>query len=336
MTAQLHKEDNTREEIFHYIREQIQKSEDREFEANVTVLGNLFKKSGPTIDHHLKALEKEGRIFDTGKRGKYGRKIYRLSHTEEEVKPPSAEIITPLDDKSVLDLLIQVRDHALGLDIPEPTVVQDQIELEIPTQTVEKMEPKVEVETPAPEIQVEKEAPVQEEPKQDEFLQQLEQREKSLEEQIDDFKARASVMPKAQDLLTKNDREILAVMNQDLHQFILYLQDLSQQLSTVEDKNFILRLLDEREKHLETIKQQEEEIKNLQMQIRILQSEQSKQKEEKLDLSRVQFMISRLTMTVDNYVDLPGHAKQLKANDFKKQHTKELNDLYKYIAGLED
>jgi predicted nuclease with TOPRIM domain len=162
----------------------------------------------------------------------------------------------------------------------------------------------------------------------------MEQREKTLDEKIDDFMLRTKAIPAPEDILKKDDREILAVMNETIHQNIQYLRNLEDQLSTVENKQMILQLVDERAKLMEDLKEQGNTIDDLMADMKSLKAEKQ-EKEEAIDPGRVRFMQQRILATLDNHVELPNHAMALGKHEFRKNLTKEINDLVRYVLGLD-
>jgi biotin operon repressor len=355
MNAQV-KED-TRDKILQHVTDMLNEYETAEGPVSATKIAKSFKIASPTVQYHMDHLVNEGKLVDTGhKSGK--QRIYRL---------PMLKKVFSLDDNAgFMQKLMDVKNRALASHI-QPAhphehsqnldnssvmsrEIHDQLEGvdtgNAKTKADLEITPEIEdlkVEEPIEQLDLNKEHEEEineissldeAKPEEDPMLHILEDRENSLEEQIDDFLGRAKSIPSAENILQQNDREILAVVNETIHQNILYLQDLTQQLSTVQDKRFVQTLIDDRNSNLQTIEEMKQQIQSMRDQILLLQAE-NKKHQEAINLDRVKFMYGRIVHTVDSFVDLPNQSMALKKNEFRKQHTKELNDFYRYIAQID-
>lgn len=153
-----------------------------------------------------------------------------------------------------------------------------------------------------------------------------------LDDKIQSFLEKANSIEESTALLKKEDREILSVINETIQQNLVYLNDLSEQLSTVENKELIQHLIDERNKQQKEIENLREENKQLRAS---LQSQSRKQSKSSIDPNRIRFMQQRLVHTLDSYVELPNHALALQRKEFRSNMMKEIRDLVHYVLKLE-
>ncbi|TWJ96551.1 hypothetical protein CHCC20442_1511 [Bacillus licheniformis] len=158
---------------------------------------------------------------------------------------------------------------------------------------------------------------------------EVETKELTLDEKIEQFLKTSNQLPDAHMLLEHEDKEILAVMNETIQQNILYLQDLSQQLSTVQNKDLILALIDDKTRLEEKVKRLEEEVE--------IARNQAKQVEDQyeIDPKRVRFMQQVAISTLDDYLNQPNQSLALGRKDFRNKMTKEINDLANYVLRIE-
>lgn len=316
MGAALHRKVD-RSQVYHEVARMISESPDKEVEISTSDLADQFGVQPPTMEYHLSKLVEEGKLIVSPKRGRYNRKIYRLPHDQKDSKD-STEILTPettekfknfLQDyldkvKKEKELEEKAKDKQEQIDVEQHDETEDTEEvLEEKTEQIEEKE------------EIQQEMPYKE--------------ELTLDEQIENFLNKANKVPNAEMLLSRDDREILSVMNETIRQNLVYLQDLSEQLSTIQNKQLIIGLIEERNKNLDTIKHLEDELENAKKII-------SKTKEKyEIDPNRVRFMQQVIVSTIDDYLNLPNHAIALKRKSFRDKVMKEISDLVKYVLGIE-
>jgi|SRR5579875_21162 len=356
MNAQAKRVD--REDILKYIKELIEKSPDKEVELSVTDVAKDFGVTQPTMIYHINHLVKSGELIQTNKTGRYNRKVYKL--------PTNTVVSNVVLSEELREKLISIKNQALQNQKAAQHINKDGVKPE----TEKKKE--IVIETPVNkyniidndlkdrDIEEQKNEPLEQnkEEKINHLIEdnsnevvtssvekainsevkaiqkEMEQREKTLDEKIDDFLMRYKAIPDPQDILKLEDKQILAVMNETIHQNMQYLRNLEDQLSTVENKQMILQLVDERAKLLDDLKEQSQKIKNLMDDIQLLKAEK-KEKEQAIEPGRVRFMQQRILATLDDFVELPNHAMALRKHEFRKNMTKEINDLVRYVLGLE-
>lgn len=119
-------------------------------------------------------------------------------------------------------------------------------------------------------------------------------------------------------------------MNETIQQNIVYLKDLSEQLTTVENKQLIQHLIDDRNRMNKEVEKLQRELEETRK-----QSQQNLEKYE-IDPNRVRFMQQMIFDTLDNYVNQPNHALALGRTNFRNKISKEINDLVKYTLHLEN
>jgi DNA-binding transcriptional ArsR family regulator len=340
-----------REQVLKRVAELIRESGNLEAEVSAADLAKEFGVQPATMDYHLKRLLDEGELVLSNKRGRYNRKIYRLPATSSfdplpETDQETTEVITPLDDKDILAKLIKAKEEALGIDIQKKLTIPIQ-ELPIapedddtseyaPGTGIDYFTPEGKAFNPDVQKLMDEQQSIHFKtdvlsPKQHEFLKGLEERQKSLDEQIRDFQMRNSVTS-AEVMLKKDDKEILSVAIESISQFATFLKDLTEQLSTIEDKRFIQALIEDRNENLRKIEELEKENAELQKQVQKSSPKESQDERER----RAQLMVQRILHTVDTFVELPSHSMVLSKNDFRKNITKEVMDLYRYGANLDD
>ncbi|WAT23448.1 helix-turn-helix domain-containing protein (plasmid) [Bacillus halotolerans] len=330
MSAMPHRKIN-RDDVYKEIVNMIEQNDRREAEVSITDLANKFGIQGPTMDYHLAKLVEEGKLVVAPKRGKYKRKIYKIpsevksgNMSEEERQP--TQVITPSESQESYD---NYKDFLASLtgefdnpdqkdeteDLMEPQISEEEYQEE-QNNTLENLENNdndQEIQS-----QIKESIPLESDTK-----------ELSLDEKIERFLKTSNQLPDAHMLLEHEDKEILAVMNETIQQNILYLQDLSQQLTTIQNKELIQHLIDER-------KRLEEQIKRLEDEVEVARS-QAKQVEEQfeIDPQRIRFMQQLLISTLDDYLNQPNQSLALGRKDFRNKMTKEINDLVNYALKIE-
>ncbi|QHW35775.1 helix-turn-helix transcriptional regulator (plasmid) [Paenibacillus rhizovicinus] len=332
-TARTRKVD--RQELFDHIANLIKNSPNQQSEISSTDLAHEFQVEPPTMDHHLKALVKDGLIRATERRGRYNRKIYVLT---DESSGPSIPVSVPKEEGSseigsAGRKWLEQRRAGTGSSV---TDISSRFKTDDESATTEQDASPL-TPQPAPALR-------EEEARQPELPIDLDPvaapapsvgiPEFSLDQKIQDFLARSNSIPSAEVVLQKTDRDILAVVNETIQQNMIYLKDLMDQLSTVTDKNLILGLVEERNQLMGKITKLEEEVKGHVAMITNMQK-QNKQEQDKIDQNRVKMMYQVMVNTIDRFVDQPNQSMALSRNEFRKQVTTELSNLVKYVLGAE-
>ncbi|MCD7911067.1 winged helix-turn-helix transcriptional regulator [Bacillus velezensis] len=315
-----------REDVYKEVVEMIEKNENKEAEVSATDLANKFGIKSPTMDYHLNKLVEEGKLEILSRRGKYNRKIYKLPSESKdnnisEQEQKSTQVITPSKSSESYN---NYKDFLASLDDKIDTSSQK----DDPEDLIEHQSPKEEVQEEENNIPEHYNPETQ--PRLEESIPStLDTRELTLDEKIERFINTSNQLPDASMLLRHEDREILAVMNETIQQNILYLQDLSQQLSTIQNKELIQHLIDDR-------KRLEDQIKRLEDEVEIARN-QAKQVEEQfeIDPQRIRLMHQLAISTLDDYLNQPNHSLALRRKDFRNKMTKELNDLVNYALKIE-
>jgi len=318
MTATLRMKKVDRQDLYKKIAEKIKQSPLKQAEISASDLADEFGVEPPTMDHHLKKLVSEGMLLVSPRRGRYNRKIYLLPENKENVV---THLQTGLSDQSAARRWLEERRRMAAAAAGKPL---DDTKSEQQNANLDQ-----DIKAPVQDVKPEEraESPGKAEP--------LEVKELTLDERIQDFLARSSSVPSAESVLQKSDRDILAVVTESIQQHMIYLRDLTEQLSTVQDKTLILGLIEERNQNLERIRQLEEEVKGYINTISQLQKQPTEQKN-KLDPQRVRYMHQVIINTVDSFVELPNHAMALKRGEFRKQIAEEISNLVKYVLQIDN
>jgi DNA-binding transcriptional ArsR family regulator/Txe/YoeB family toxin of Txe-Axe toxin-antitoxin module len=337
-----------REDVYQYIVSLIKNSRTGEVEISTSQLAQHFGIKGPSMDYHLKNLVENGSLIVSEKRGSYNRKIYKLPGMR------TPEIVSSLKEDNLLEKLKEVKNKALGATKSSLTdaAKTKQAHFRVVTPLTPRPDPEPEVETqfqqeqelqkdtkkelnPNPQSEATAKSEPDLDPEKMKLVEELKKREKTLEEKINDFLERTKAVPQPQEILTKTDREILAVMNETIHQNILYLKDLEQQLSTVETKTLVQQLIDDRNQNLQKIEKLEQELKEAYRRLSEASQVQQRQASNAPDPQRIRMMHQVIAATVDQFVDLPNHAMALAKGEFRKNLNKEITNLIQYVLGLE-
>ncbi|WP_218154806.1 hypothetical protein [Paenibacillus sp. UNC496MF] len=323
----------------------IKKSRNGEAEVSTSHLAEHFGVKGPSMEYHLKNLVEEGSLLLSDRRGAYNRKIYKLPGGR------AMNVQTPLSGDALKEQLIKIKDQALGIGSAAKTSEQEKPSSDLPPvrrlHVVTPLHPEKQGEQPAAQEQIwdeEQEKRLQkareqldkEDREKEQLLRDLERREKTLEEKIDDFTERTRAVPQPQEMLTKDDREILAVMNESIQQNILYMKDLAQQLSTVETKAMVQHLIEDRNQNLEKIAKMEQELKDTYRRLNEAQQAQSNKESNAPDPGRIRMMQQLIAATVDQFVDSPNHTMALNKGEFRKNLNKDITSLIQYVLGIQN
>lgn len=311
-----------RNQIYREIAQLIEASPDKEAEISSSELADRFGVESPTMDYHLKKLVTDGYLAVSPKRGRYNRKIYRLpadAKTPKSEEPSKTKVHKPFENPESASKFQQFLEEHKQKSAAKP--VQDQ-----PKEEKKKEEQlPVQERKPMPQPESVVQAPAKPKPAEPVQIKEL-----TLDEKIQRFLNDANKVHDANVLLSHEDKEILSVMNETIQQNIVYLKDLSEQLSTLQNKELIQGLLDDRNRMQDQLKRAEEEAKQARA-----QADQTIEKYE-VDPQRVRFMHQLIIDTVDQYVKLPNHAMALGRQDFRKKVSKEVSDLVKYVLHLEE
>lgn len=317
-----------REQIYREIVKMIEQSPEREVEISSSDLADQFGVQAPTMDYHLNKLVEEGYLSLSPKRGRYKRKIYRLPHQahehiteniKEKKEKPKIELHDTFTPESAERFREFLEKH-IKKDKKEEKGNQTVAE-EIETREENKNEDISSKEIHSIDAGFSLTKNKIEEP--------IQVKELTLDEKIERFLQQANQVHDAQELLRHEDREILSVMNETIHQTVVYLKDLSEQLSTVQNKELIQHLIDDRNRMQQKVQRLEQELDETRMQL----NQTVKQYE--LDPNRIRFMHQLIIDTIDDYINRPNHALALGRTEFREKVSKEISDLVKYVLHLE-
>ncbi|UYX56057.1 helix-turn-helix domain-containing protein (plasmid) [Bacillus thuringiensis] len=346
-----------RDDVYREVAKEIELSPNGEAEISSSNLADKFGVQGPTMDYHLKVLVKDGALILLDRRGKYNKKVFKLpsdANLVESNDSAQTNIHIPFQSKESQDKfndfiqqyqkskstnteVIESKQEHKDTVQENKTIEQQEDELiakdpgkylsnvfaAVPPEEVEKPE---EVEGPE-EVEVPE---VQESiPDHTVNAANFEIKELTLDEKIEKFLNKTNQVHNAEELLSHQDKEILSVMNETIQQNIVYLKDLSEQLTTVDNKQLIQHLIDDRNRMNSEVEKLQKELEETRK-----QSQQTVEKYE-IDPNRVRFMQQMIFDTLDNYVNQQNHALALGRIPFRNKISKEVNDLVKYTLRLE-
>lgn len=344
-----------REDVYDEVFKAIQQSPNKEAEISVSDLANRFGVQGPSMDYHLNVLVEKGDLILSDRRGKYNKKIYKLPESNISNQPNQNEQIdiqvpfasedakskfdafiknhlkesdqtkTNENDNSPNDTEIKTNNNDISDDIVKKDI-DDKLADENPGEYIRQVfSPEEVIEEKIEEVnQVNNPEVIIDSNKTNIEVKQL-----TLDEKIARFLNQTNQVHDAQELLSHQDKEILSVMNETIQQNMVYLKDLSEQLTTIDNKQLIQHLIDERNRLNKEIGRLQQELDTTRK-----HSQQTKEKFE-LDPNRIRFMQQIVFDTLDNYVNQPNHALALGRINFRNKLTKEINDLVKYVLHLE-
>lgn len=326
-----------RDDIYNEIKMQILSNPDNYMELKMNELADRFNVSSPTLDYHLDKLVQEGKLILSKKRGKYKRKIYRLPNDVYEKEKQNKKSVSRSENQqnNILtpDAVERFKDFLSSFTTDEVKIEKENEEEHTTTTADEVNIQETKEETPRihdlEKEDTKLEIPKKEETPKKEESYELDPKPLTLDERIEKFLNEAKQVHEADMLLQHEDREILSVINETIHENMVFLKDLSEQLSTIQNKKLIQALIDERNQNKEYIQRLEKEVK----QAREL-ANQTKDKYQ-IDPNRVRFMQQMIVATIDDYVNQPNHALALGRRDFRNKVTKEVSDLVRYVLGLE-
>lgn len=350
-----------RDDVYKEVAKEIELSPNGEAEISSSNLADKFGVQGPTMDYHLSVLVKNGALILSDKRGKYNKKIFKLpSNTNviENKNDAKADVHIPFQSKESQEKFnnfieqykkktkaknnesAEVKEEQKDVVQENKAIEQQEDELIAnnpgkyltnvftPVQTEEVEEPK-KVEAPEEAKEVEVSEVKESAPEHTVDAASFEIKELTLDQKIEKFLNKTNQVHNAEELLSHQDKEILSVMNETIQQNMVYLKDLSEQLTTVNNKQLIQHLIDDRNRlnsEVEKLQKELEEARN--------QSQQTVEKYE-IDPNRVRFMQQMIFDTLDNYVNQQNHALALGRIPFRNKISKEVNDLVKYALRLE-
>lgn len=343
-----------RNELIEYITEEIEKNPNKEFELSVTDLGKKYDVQGPTMDYHIKKLL-DDKVFEVSrKKGKYSRKILVMPGSEqavhdspiinnmssfkdliqEKIKNGELKIKSTTDSNDtdkVKKETVETIDHNSKSvddeleDFLDSPIIPDELKEDskgdigdiidipiLPGELVKEKSYEVEVLDVGHHTQDKIEVPGL-----------------SLDHKIKRFLEESSKIPTANQLISRQDKEVISVMTESIQQHMVYLKDLMDTLKLVETLNMVRELIDERNKMLEEMQQMREEHRAL------ISSIHSNGNQVNVDPQRVRLMHQIIINTVDTYLDQPNHALALNRVEFRNSITKEVGDLANYILGIE-
>lgn len=349
-----------RNDLIKYITEEIEKSPNKEFELSVTDLGKKYDVQGPTMDYHIKKLLEENVFVVADKKGKYSRKILVLPGSEQaqpkapvinnmssfkdliQQKIDSGELkinnndiddeieeITPVDsttqDKPSVGEILKSNVSLVKTDSSKDTYDEPLLPEEVEKVEVEEIENMYD----EPLLPEESKNEVQILDKGHHTVDRYEAPGLTLDNKIRRFLEESNKIPTANQLISRQDKEVISVMTESIQQHMVYLKDLMDTLKLVETLNMVRELIDERNKMLEEMQQMREEHRSL------ISSIQNDANQVSVDPQRVRLMHQIIINTVDTYLDQPNHSLALNRVDFRNSITKEVGDLANYILGIE-
>lgn len=349
-----------RDDVYREVVKEIELSPNGEAEISSSNLADKFGVQGPTMDYHLSVLVKNGSLILSDKRGKYNKKIFKLpsdANVIENKSDAKAEVHIPFQSKESQEKynnFIEQYKKANSKNNKADESKEEQKDAVQENKTIEQQEDELIAHNPgkyvtsvfetiqSEEVEEPNEVKKPEEVKEDEVSEvkeptpvpavdatSFEIKELTLDQKIERFLNKTNQVHNAEELLSHQDKEILSVMNETIQQNMVYLKDLSEQLTTVNNKQLIQHLIDDRNRlnsEVEKLQKELEEARN--------QSQQTVEKYE-IDPNRVRFMQQMIFDTLDNYVNQQNHALALGRIPFRNKISKEINDLVKYTLRLE-
>jgi predicted ArsR family transcriptional regulator len=344
MTAPAHKV--TKQDVYEYVKSLIQNSKEKEMPLSAAQLAEHFHISIPTAYYHLTNLVKDRLIVESPRRGKHNTKYYRLAEKETRQHETKVFNLNEIDQfKKELEETLKETKKELSTITQKPlrfqSKTQEKKEVEQPG-TQETNETKQVAPSAHHSVEHSQESTVKPLVRPQEQIPDFPktsminlndddtaQPSLTLDEKIERFLKESANVVHADQLLSRQDREILSVMTETIQQNIVYLKDLSQQLSTIQNKKMIQELIDERNRLLETINRLTEQNQALESQLK-----ETKEKHQ-LDPERLRAMQQNLIYFVDTWLDQPNHALALGRRQFRESLVKQLNDVFRYVLGLE-
>ncbi|MDR5047852.1 ArsR family transcriptional regulator [Bacillus thuringiensis] len=350
-----------RDDVYREVAKEIELSPNGEAEISSSNLADKFGVQGPTMDYHLNVLVKNGALILLDKRGKYNKKIFKLpsdTNVIESKNDTKADVHIPFQSeeskekfnnfieqykkksKSKNNEAAESKEEQKDAVQENKTIEQQEDELIAdnpgkyltsvftPVQTEEVEEPN-KVKEPEEVKEIEVSEVKESTPAHTVDAANFEIKELTLDQKIEKFLDKTNQIHNAEELLSHQDKEILSVMNETIQQNMVYLKDLSEQLTTVNNKQLIQHLIDDRNRLNSEVEKLQKELEEARK-----QSQQTVEKYE-IDPNRVRFMQQMIFDTLDNYVNQQNHALALGRIPFRNKISKEVNDLVKYTLRLE-
>jgi hypothetical protein len=325
-----------KEDVYEYIKDLVKQNGTNEIQLSASQISKHFDISIPTAHYHITNLVNDGLLIPLPKRGKHNTKYYKVKEVSDS-KSSSAKLFN-LNEiekfKKELEKTLKQTTKDLSSHVADQTNTAISDHQEDKNQKQEKEEKEQHVSIPEAEETKEPVSIAHEEipdfPKLHSVTEPLlEEKPLTLDERIERFLKESENVASAEQLLTREDREVLAVMNETIQQNIVYLKDLSEQLSTIQNKKLIQELIDERNRLLEQIKRLNEQNELLQQQLK------DTQEKHQLDPQRLRIMQQNIIHFVDTWLDQPNHALALGRRQFRETLVKHINDVFRYVLGLE-
>lgn len=325
-----------KEDVYEYIKSLVKQSKVNEIQLSASQISKHFNISIPTAHYHITNLVNDGLLIPLSKRGKHNTKYYQVKEVSDS-KSSSVKLfnLNEIEEfKKELEKTLKQTTKDLSSHITDKTDMTPSDHQEEKNQKEKEEKKEQPLSTPEAEESKEPVSVTHEEipdfPKLPSVTEPLlEEKPLTLDERIERFLKESENVASAEQLLTREDREVLAVMNETIQQNIVYLKDLSQQLSTIQNKKLIQELIDERNRLLEQIDRLNEQNELLQKQLK------DTQEKHQLDPQRLRIMQQNIIHFVDTWLDQPNHALALGRRQFRETLVKHINDIFRYVLGLE-
>lgn len=295
-----HRKGINRDDIYDRIKDIISSTETGRAEISSSELAREFGVRGPTMDYHLNIMIEEGLLEVANERGRYNRRIYMIPKNQSNTK----KVYKSEDMDEIKEILQRKLKNKENAEIIESS------EKEVHELSKEEIEESLSLDSAKD--------------KHSEEFKSL-----SLDEKIEKFLEESGKAPSASDLLTQKDRELISVMNETMHQNMVYLKDLSEQLTSIKYSETIKGLIDERNKHMAEIDELKEEKEAL---IKAVQENTGKFD---IDPVRIRLMHQNIISILDMFLDLPNHSLALKRKEFRDAITEQISSAFQYVLNLE-
>lgn len=316
----------SREDLFEDLKEKIINSPNHEVEIAAIEYAKKYGVQGPTIDYHIEHLVKEGHLIRLDKLGKYKRKIYTLpeySHQNDDIETGLGE------SESFLNFIKNATKEIETKSLEENETVPVENEIE-----TTKEEPEEPFEIDNKDISEEKlndDTQINNNEFINEFNSEsnnfMESNDLTLDDKINMFLNKSSQVYDATELLKHKDKEILSVMHETIQKNMIYLKDLSDELTTAENRKLIQALIEERNS-------MKNEMSELQNELKELRDQQLIQANAKIEPARIREMQQRLIGSVDRYLKSSNADLALNRKEFREEFMKELSYLANYAVGV--
>jgi hypothetical protein len=325
-----------KEDVFEYIKDLVRKNGTNEIQLSASQISKHFNISIPTAHYHITNLVNDGLLIQLPKRGKHNTKYYKVKEASDSKSSVKLFNLNEIEKfKKELEKTLKQTTKDLSSHVADKSVSKTDTDHQEDTDQKQKEEKKEqhlsisETEESKEPVSVSYEE-IPDFPKLHSVTEPLlEEKPLTLDERIERFLKESENVASAEQLLTREDREVLAVMNETIQQNIVYLKDLSEQLSTIQNKKLIQELIDERNRLLEQIKRLNEQNELLQQQLK------DTQEKHQLDPQRLRIMQQNIIHFVDTWLDQPNHALALGRRQFRETLVKHINDVFRYVLGLE-